>query len=262
VRHQEPYLHHYHPSVALFASQLLTHGKSPLKPDLSMHTLISFLDRFVYRNPKKSHSGPRGASIMQPLAGSDTSGLLISTQSKKASKQPVNTEGFWKMNVDNIDANDVFFHKYFSAMGRGKESAKKAKTDKKQDVDAEGSGDEDEDEIWEALVSSRPELEGSDQSDDVEMDDLDSDLGSESVEDFGSDDANSVAEPDLSADEDGNLSIEDDEAILGSDDEIPISDEKNLSSGNSKKTRRKKLRNLPTFASVEDYAAMLQDDEE
>jgi len=226
-----------------------------------MHTLISFLDRFVYRNPKKHPSGPRGASIMQPLAGGDTSGLLISAQSKKASKQPVNTEGFWNIRGDKIDVDDVFFHKYFSAIGRGKESAKKAKADKKQDADAEDNGEEDEDEIWEALVSSRPELEEPDQSDDIEMDDLDSVLGSEGVEGLGSDDADSVAEQGSSGDEDGELAFDDEEAILGSDDDLPNVDN-NLSSGEKQSTRRKKLKNLPTFASVEDYAAMLGSDEE
>ncbi|KAI4086360.1 MAG: hypothetical protein L6R37_008421 [Teloschistes peruensis] len=62
-----PFLKHYHPSVSLFAARLLTHDAMPPKTDLSSHTLIHFLDRFVYRNPK-STTAARGASIMQPIS--------------------------------------------------------------------------------------------------------------------------------------------------------------------------------------------------
>ncbi|MCJ1382614.1 hypothetical protein MMC17_005727 [Xylographa soralifera] len=274
----DPFLLHYHPSVALFASKLLTHDVMPAKPDLSMHTLIHFLDRFVYRNPKKAASGPRGASIMQPLAGGDTSGLLISAQSKTRTRQPVNTEAFWKMEAGKVDADEVFFHKYFSSMGKGKESAKKKKAEKKRDAGEESEGEENEDEIWEALVSSRPEIEGSDPSDDdIEMEDLDSE--------FESDSENELEELDLAPEEDVGMSdddgeegldFDDDDALLGSDDEVPndlneafesevlFAKERASANTNEGKTgkKRRRLKNLPTFASVEDYAAMLGDDDD
>ncbi|MCJ1388653.1 hypothetical protein MMC18_001502 [Xylographa bjoerkii] len=274
----DPFLVHYHPSVALFASKLLTHDVMPAKPDLSMHTLIHFLDRFVYRNPKKAASGPRGASIMQPLAGGDASGLLVSAQSKTRTRQPVNTEAFWKMEAGKIDADEVFFHKYFSTMGKGKESAKKKKAEKMREDGEESEAEENEDEVWEALVSSRPEIEGSETSDDdIEMDDLDSERGSE--------DSNELHEADLAvkeglgmSDEDGEegLDFDDDEALLGSDAEVPsdleeafmsevkFATEKAATTTDGEKAgkKRRRLRNLPTFASVEDYAAMIADNNE
>ena len=250
----------------------------PAKPDLSMHTLIHFLDRFVYRNPKKAASGPRGASIMQPLAGGDTSGLLVSAQSKTRARQPVNTEAFWKMAAGKVDADEVFFHKYFSTMGKGKESAKKKKAEKKRDAGEESEGEENEDEIWEALVSSRPEIEGSEPSDDdLEMEDLDSELGSDSGNELEQLDVAPEEDVDMSDDEgEERLDFDDDDALLDSDDEVPndldeafeselqFAKEKAATTTDGEKTgkKRRRLKNLPTFASMEDYAAMLGDDDD
>ena len=275
---QDPFLLHYHPSVALFASKLLMHELMPAKPDLSMHSLIHFLDRFVYRNPKKTASGPRGASIMQPLAGGDTSGLLVSVQNKTPARQPVNTEAFWKMESGKIDADEVFFHKYFSTMGKGKESAKKRKAGKKRDSGDESEGEENDDEIWEALVSSRPEIEGSEPSDyDNELYDLDSEIGSGDENEL--EELDSAEEADVGmSDDDGEErpDFDDDEALLGSDDDVPSDLEKAFKSevqfaakqvtatsdGGTAGKKRRRLKNLPTFASVDDYAAMLDEDDE
>jgi len=274
--HQDPFLLHYHPSVALFASKLLTHEVMPAKPDLSMHTLIHFLDRFVYRNPKKAASGPRGASIMQPLAGGDTSSLLVSAQSKNDLKHPVNTEAFWKMDGGKVAADEVFFHRYFNTMGKGKESAKKTKADKKRDADDGSDADENEDEIWEALVNSRPELEGSDQSDDGQMGDLESESGSGVDERLEVGEAAMEDDESLGDDDEDGITFDDEDALLGSDEELPsdldeVMEDKvqpaaamNAAAPDSedRRKRRKRLKNLPTFASADDYAAMLEGEEE
>ena len=49
-----PYLSHYHPSVTVSADHILDHKALPGQPDLTLHTLIHFLDRFVYKNAKLS----------------------------------------------------------------------------------------------------------------------------------------------------------------------------------------------------------------
>ena len=271
-----PFLQHYHPSVALFATRLLTHGEMPPKPDLSLNTLIHFLDRFVYRNPK-AHSAPRGASIMQPMAGGDSSALLVSTYSDKSSiEQPVNSEAFWKQASEKVNADEVFFHKYFSTLGKGKERASKKKTERSADADdSEDEGDEDE--IWEALVESKPELdEKSDsgfgdegmENDMEEMNDDELDLElvktKESAQNNGAEGAEDL--PDLDD--------EDDEALLDSDDEVPSDLEafdKEITSSKSesaaetqnekRRSKRRRLRSLPTFASADEYAKMLEEDE-
>ena len=272
-----PFLQHYHPSVSLFATRLLTHSEMPPKPDLSLNTLIHFLDRFVYRNPKATNA-PRGASLMQPMAGGDSSALLVSAYSNKAStEQPVNSEAFWKQATEKVNADEAFFHKYFSTLGRGKEKASKKKTGPKSDA-ADSEDEDDEDEIWKALVESRPELEeGSDSGfgdEDIEtdMEEMDDDeLDSE----LGKDDEN--ANSDLAEGAEGlpDLDDEDDEALLESDDEVPgdleeafatkVTSSKpasvvELETG-KRGSKRRRLKSLPTFASADDYAKMLEDDD-
>ena len=65
---------HFHPSVHLFASRLLHSEPMAAKPDPTLHTLMHFLDRFVYRNPKSKTGTTHGSSIMQPLAGTSRAG--------------------------------------------------------------------------------------------------------------------------------------------------------------------------------------------
>ena len=273
-----PFLQHYHPSVSLFANRLITHEPMPPKPDLSLNTLIHFLDRFVYRNPKAT-TAPRGASIMQPMVGGDSSALLISAHSNKSnSKQPVNSEAFWKQESGKVNADEVFFHKYFSTLGRGREKAKNKKSDKKKGGE-DSEDEEEEEEIWKALVESRPELDGasdggySDDDGGSGIEDLEEEGDSELDDQEEQDDMNGVEN------DDGGLHIdEDDEALLDTDAEVPSDLEeafqKDLQSSNRKESqslpeqgenrgkKRRRLKNLPTFASAEDYAKMLVGDDD
>ena len=273
---QTPFLLHFHPSVALFASKLISHEDMPPKPDLSLHTLIHFLDRFVYRNAKLTN-GPRGASIMQPMAGGDTSGLLVSARSKVAIQEPVNLEAFWKTDNDKVGADEVFFHKYFSTMGKGKLKAKKKKAERKTEKGSDGE-EENEGEIWKALVDSRPEVEGSEVSDDFGTDELDSVMEDSEESESVLSDQNDAESNDMDgkAEEIGEMiEFEDDEALLGSDDEVPLDLDKTFSkdqlqfgvqgplevtTGSKSGKKRRKLKHLPTFASADDYAAMLEDE--
>ena len=271
-----PFLQHYHPSVALFATRLLTHGEIPPKPDLSLNTLIHFLDRFVYRNPK-AHSAPRGASIMQPMAGGDSSALLVSTYSDKSStQQPVNSEAFWKQAGEKVNADEVFFHRYFSTLGRGKERASKKKTERNADADdSEDEGDEDE--IWEALVESKPELDEKSDSG-FGDEDMENDMGEMSDDELDLElvKRNESAHNNTTegAEDLPDLDDEDDEALLDSDDEVPSDIEafdQEITSSKSesvaepqnekRRSKRRRLRSLPTFASADDYAKMLEEDD-
>ncbi len=78
--------------------------------DITQNTLISFLDKFVYRNPKKTAS-VKGASIMQPAAVGNRHGSSI-TQNKGAATMAdanayVNDEKFWKMKSADVPADQV-----------------------------------------------------------------------------------------------------------------------------------------------------------
>ena len=257
---------HFHPSVSLFASKLLTHESMPAKPSLEMHTLISFLDRFVYRNPKKSDEIARGPSIMQPLSMGDVSRrhlILVD----KTFPLPVNKEAFWKMEGDKIGADKVFFHKYFNTKEKGAESVKKKKIDKKRKADSEDEHEsDDEEEVWKALVDSRPELEGNEEGDeDISLDELDpgtdeSDTGA--ALDQG--DATSIDESNHNGDGKG-LDLEDEDAILDTDDEIFGNFDgksiKETGKSSRRKGRKRMLKSLPTFASVDEYATLIRDEE-
>lgn len=273
-----PFLTHYHPSVSLFANRLLTHAPMPPKPDLSLNTLIHFLDRFVYRNPKTT-STAKGASVMQ---GGDSSALLVSRYSEKdRSTAPVNSEAFWKTESEKIGADEVFFHKYFNALGRGKEKTRKKKEEKRKGEEAsESEGDEEE--IWKALVDSRPEVEGGSDGgvfsdDDIDMEDLEDD-----DEDNG-EAGEGIADQDEREDTGATslvLGDEDDEALLDSEAEVPseledaaffgrelqsnqrkTAEKKDRENGEKRSKKRRRLKNLPTFASADDYAKMLGDED-
>ena len=261
-----PFLAHYHPSVAVSADHLLRHAKLPGKPDLNLHTLIHFLDRFVYRNPKASSSSLRGSSIMQPLAASEASGLLLSGAPSGQQRLPVNTNNFRTQKEGDVAAEDVFFHKYFNSLGKETPKVKS----KARSGESEGNAaDGEESEIWKAMMESAPDLEGADNSDDdLVMEDLESDmepsLGEESEDednesiDDGADHIREGSSDDLDSGLmtlDGEGSEEGRVALRG---KRPAASSK---SANSSKERRKRLKGLPTFASASDYAKMLEDDD-
>lgn len=209
---------------------------------------------------------------MQPLLGGDKGGALISARSKYGMRAPVNAEAFWKLDEGKVDADEVFFHKYFTTLGKGKVAAnKERKIDKTQNMDSDSEGNaEDEDEIWKALVDSRPELEGNVDSDaDFDLEDLDSasELAHESTE-AGKDEQHDINAYDLEFGDDET-------ALLDSDAEVPTdldeaySPEVKTSLGDAtgatqekQSSRRRRLKQLPTFASADDYAAILAEDDE
>ncbi|KAF2722769.1 CBF-domain-containing protein [Polychaeton citri CBS 116435] len=268
-----PFMRHYHPSVQLFAETLLFAKPAPPKPDTTQHSLMHFLDRFVYRNAKAKPATTHGASIMQPLAGSNAADLLVKPgEGAGRAGVPVNSEAFWQKKVEDVAPEEVFFHSYFNQAGAKKKASDKKKREKNDDED--GS---DEDEIWEALVNSRPDIEGpEDDDDDLSMGDLESaysdssDEQSEGGIDLGGDegeDGVNIEEDDMDIPE---LDDEDEDALLGSDDDIPDleveqevdeQDKEGKTARNKKKrSEKKKLKSLPTFASADDYAKMLDDE--
>ncbi|KAL7273675.1 RNA-binding ribosome biosynthesis protein mak21 [Rhizina undulata] len=269
-----PFLSHFHPTVALFASHFLQNKPMPSKPDLGMHTLTHFLDRFVYRNAKSASGTSRGQSIMQPLSGAHSHGLVLSTRGTTKTQAPVNSESFWKRKVEDVAADEVFFHKYFNQTAPKKTKAEKR--DKKKDAGSDEEEEENEEEIWKALVDSKPELEMD--NGEVDFDD-DEDLDLEDDEDDDLSDEEAVdGKIDEDSDEDGGVNFDDDkDDVWNTDEDMPEDLEKAFEKefekatkkkgqqleapedeGESKKKKRK-LKHLPTFASVEDYADMLSD---
>ena len=294
-----PYMRHYHPSVSLFAFSFLPSAqqKSPPKPDPASHTMSHFLDRFAYRNPKPprdpSSGDPKalhGSSIMQPaLASTATADHFIAHRVQQIA-QPVSSEDFWRRRAEEVAPEDVFFHRYFNAVGPSKKEAKDRKRKDQTAGTAMGEDEFDEaigageDEIWKALVSSRPELEsegseeeaddGEEESDEEEFaeamkggseDELDADEGVEL--NLESDDEEDDADLPGGSGKNANGNIgknlgDEVEERGGKEEEDDDSEEENV--GDSVRTRRakrRKLSRLPTFASIEDYTKMIEDAE-
>jgi len=280
-----PFLAHFHPSVSVFADALAYSAPMPPKPDPTHHTLMHFLDRFIYRNAKSKGAPTRGASIMQPLSGSNAADLLIKSRDDGRNKTPLNSEAFWKKNVADVAADEVFFHSYFNQTNKSRPSKKKQQ--KTTEVDESDEEEMEEDAIWQALVKSKPEVDGPDDDDDISLGDLESAYDGSDVDDEG--DAG-VKIADFPDEEEGGVDVEveneeldgddmldlesGDEGMLGDDDDVPYDfaaldgitrnedeqdedDEKDKKGGNKK---RRKLKQLPTFASAEDYAKMLDDE--
>ncbi|KAI9886306.1 MAG: hypothetical protein M1823_001915 [Watsoniomyces obsoletus] len=287
-----PFLNHFHPSVKLFASRLLLNEPKPPKPDLSLHTLIHFLDRFVYRNVK-SNPALRGASVMQPLHGDNEHGVLLLNRDSGKAQAPLNTAEFLAKRVEDISVDEVFFHKYFAQVdgrrGHSNRSTKKKPKSRDDDDDEaeDDDDDDDDDEIWKAIVGSKPEMAGSD-DDGPDLDDSDS-----AVEDMSDDDDDDDDDDDgvpLGGDDDDDVSgisgddaslveyhedSEGDEAVVTADGEGLFAPEQARSMAgtskrgqpssetkDSRRAKRRKLKDLPVFASVEDYAEMLAGEEE
>jgi ribosome biogenesis protein MAK21 len=267
-----PYFEHYHPSVVNLASNLLSpHGHLP-KPDLASHTLIHFLDKFVYRNPKTG-DGAKGSSIMQPVLAEGSAAHIVTAGKVGAHHKPtVNSAEFWNKKVQDIAAEDIFFHTYFSQIGK---SAQATKSKKRKKTDEDEAGSDDEDEIWQALVESNPEIEGADDEADLDGSDdddvaalldqmSDSDDEAEAMEDLPDDDDDEGE--DLSdggvelvgfSDEEDPASEVDEQA---EDEEVPTKSKK--AATKEKKERKKKFKEMPVFATADDYAHMLGDDDD
>ena len=279
-----PFVQHFHPSVSLFAECLLFKNDMPPKPDPTQHTLMHFLDRFVYRTARsKPTATMHGSSVMQPMAGSNAADLLVKPGREGTARYDINTDAFWRKKVEDVAADEVFFHSYFSQAGNKKRKVADKKKAKGAE-DGEGSSDEGEEEIWKAITNSKPEVEGPDEDDDLSMGDLEnayseSEDGSEVGIDLGGGgdegegvvlDGTDSEDEDEDEDEMPELESEDD-AMFDDEDEVPEDIEaggvdtdsgEEMSRSQKKRKERKKLKQLPTFASAEDYAKMLGGDEE
>uniref|UniRef100_A0A1A8KF65 CCAAT/enhancer-binding protein zeta n=1 Tax=Nothobranchius kuhntae TaxID=321403 RepID=A0A1A8KF65_NOTKU len=145
---------HFHPSVALFARTILQAEPIQYSGDpLQDFTLIRFLDRFVFRNPKQQKGKQNSDSaVLRPklrfLPGS----------------VPVNCADFLSKEESQVPVDQVFFHRFF----------KKRQQDKQNQRPERGGDDESvedvDDEEFENLLDS---LEGDSYFTDVEKEDLD-----------------------------------------------------------------------------------------
>ncbi|KNC97841.1 RNA-binding ribosome biosynthesis protein MAK21 [Spizellomyces punctatus DAOM BR117] len=217
---------HFHPTVSLYAKTLLS--GTPIAPPpnatnydpLQNHALSRFLDRFIFKNPKKVSTAYKGTSLMQPrVAGLSLSGReeegherILSAARKRGvvleneeignklplDDTPVNIVAQkWLENPESVPVDEVFYYQYFKEKARDTNKIKKKKQ-AVEELDAADDEDEeemDEDLVWEAMQKSAgfdPAGEDEDGDEDL-LGDEDDEL---SLEDIDSDEDNVEGEND------------------------------------------------------------------
>ena len=129
--------HHYHPTVAHFANQLLDGSRVFCSGDpLIDFSNKAFLDRFAYKHPKQKdldNARDRGSEAMQSHK-----------KAKSLTQPPVNSEAFLNQKEEDVAIEDQFFYKFF------KERAKRTGDKKKS---KKGEGEEEEEEEIDAFAN-------------------------------------------------------------------------------------------------------------
>ncbi|XP_077366500.1 CCAAT/enhancer-binding protein zeta isoform X2 [Festucalex cinctus] len=248
---------HFHPSVSLFAKTLLQDDFIQYSGDpLQDFTLMRFLDRFVFRNPK------------QTKGKQNTDAVLQRKQRSHGSSLAVNSEEFLCKEESQIPVDQIFFYRFF----KKRQQENKLRRPKTDD-DAESVEDVDDDEFEKILdsceadsyfthfpdkdldfagnVSGGKKKKGgkkdADDSEDSDLDDLDDEevsLGSMDEEDFGEDqdeEGGTFMDPDGDDDDDDDeLEDDDEDQDLDFDDK----DEVPVMTPRSKKVKRKSTEEL------------------
>ncbi|MBW0485708.1 hypothetical protein O181_025423 [Austropuccinia psidii MF-1] len=309
-----PLLSHFHPAVSLNASQLISGDPISSSVDLNLHTLSHFLDKFVYRQPKKNVA-PKGSAIMQPQFHGRLGNVVKHPHRKsgaEAERAPINDKAFLQRSEKEIPVDEVFFYKFFTAKASLQErqySKKKKVQTEAQDFGGRGGSDDgsdeaeadeeqaldgyddasdaeiNEDEVWAAMRGSMSKELKEALPDDESWSDMDPAAFDESeddgmVQELLNDEDLSFNDSEVDANDAGNSlgDLQDEEiSVSGLEDEESErnfkSDEEDGKAGGRKrrldrsaqkelkKKKRKMLRNLPAFASAEDYATLLSGDE-
>ncbi|XP_012330848.2 CCAAT/enhancer-binding protein zeta [Aotus nancymaae] len=121
---------HFHPSVALFAKTILQGNYIQYSGDpLQDFTLMRFLDRFVYRNPKP-HKGKENTDsvVMQPKRKHFI---------KDIRHLAVNSKEFLAKEESQIPVDEVFFHRYYKKVAVKEKQKRNEDEESIEDVDDE-----------------------------------------------------------------------------------------------------------------------------
>merc|ERR1712106_234354 len=96
---------HFHPSAALFAKNLLDNEPIKYSGDpLSDFTLTRFLDRFVFRNPKKNPEKNKPTTVLGKRNIYKPSGIKAVAPDSK---------DFLNRDAENVPTDEMFMYKYF-----------------------------------------------------------------------------------------------------------------------------------------------------
>ncbi|XP_068087919.1 CCAAT/enhancer-binding protein zeta [Hyperolius riggenbachi] len=238
---------HFHPTVALFAKTILEGDSVQYTGDpLQDFTLMRFLDRFVYRNPKqKLQEGNRG--------------YLMHQKKKKVymngDREPVNSAAFLGKEENEVPVDEVFFHRYFKKLSTTKQRFK-------QSEDQESIEDVDDDEFEEIIDSFEGDSFYSGKTDDIDFaGNLNPAEKSAKKKKSGEEDSESDWEDEAEDDDDVSLGsmceedFENDESAgVFMDTSETVDEEPEL-----KKRKKRPLKQDDVFATAEEFGDMLDD---
>lgn len=296
------FANHYHPTVQMYVQAFLQNKQGEVvKPDLGLYTLAHFLDRFVYRNAKQKPT-VRGSSIMQPLYGGSQvdQGILVKASDYASNQVPANTENWLNRKVQDIKPDEMFFYQYFTTK-QGALKKRDATPRAAIDGDMEEM-DEDEvwnalvksrPDVEDDSSDDDMGFDDDDFGSMSESQDDDDELPGALDSDIESDNHNGSLEPETSptdaeqnSDDDVFYSFLDDEIKQESaDDSNGAAEQKEQSqhfpedspeetqklgkrqrrshqADNSKKSKKRRVKDLPLYASVDDYQQLLDSDQE
>ncbi|XP_077594682.1 CCAAT/enhancer-binding protein zeta isoform X2 [Stigmatopora nigra] len=254
---------HFHPTVSLYAKTLLQGDSIKYSGDpLQDFTLMRFLDRFVFRNPKKSQGKQNtDATVMKPQR--KPPGVFLA----------VNSPEFLAKEESQIAADQIFFYRFFKKQqeqaGLTQPQADNKHTERVDDDVDDDVDEEVDDEEFETILDSyegdyadfldvdldfagnvtskKGRKKGADDSDDEsdpdDLDDEEMSLGSMDAEEFGEDDV------DDDVDEEGGTFVDELEEADEDQDDLD-SDEDHVPEAKppSKKAKRKS-KEEPTLGS-------------
>ncbi|XP_056422944.1 CCAAT/enhancer-binding protein zeta [Hyla sarda] len=237
---------HFHPSVALFAKTILEGNSVQYTGDpLQDFTLMRFLDRFVYRNPKqKIKENNRGYLMHQKKR------LYMNRE-----KEPVNSTTFLEKDESEIPVEEIFFHRYFKKLSTENQKPKRNEDEESlEDVD-----DDEFDKILDTLEADsfytgmnndldfagnvKPKDKSAKNKSEVE--DSDSDWDEDAVDDDEEISLGSMCEEDFDGDETGGVFMDTSETF---DPEKEV-----------KRGKKRRLKADDMLAAAEEFGDMLDD---
>jgi ribosome biogenesis protein MAK21 len=255
--------HHFHPTVALYATNILDgniikYSGDPLKD----FTLIRFLDRFVFKNPKKNED-----KFVQ--GAHPTFGKRKMYQPKGLKLLPINSPSYLNEKFNNIPIDEQFMYTYLQR----KYKEKNMKTED-EDSDLESVQSDEFEEILDKMAGIPKENEDLDylneigdtlkvkekdkkRRNQVNDDDNESDFEDPSGENMSIEDEDF----DDNLDEEDDLEMNDDDKMLLED--LDDDDEEEIVFDEEDKRKLKKMKSddvTSIFAAAEEFASLLDDE--
>ncbi|KAK7068392.1 hypothetical protein SK128_007920 [Halocaridina rubra] len=267
---------HFHPSVVVFAKKIIDGGTIDYEGDpLQDFSLIRFLDRFVYKNPKKGIKEEQSSSAI--ILGSRAHYCP-----EGARGVAVNTPEFLKLDREHVPEDQRFFHSYFTQVKGQKEKLKGIKEEVDDDefdeylrrVGGWGQTTEEDDLDFAAGASVAKPKKGED-DEEMESENEDEEIDDDDEGPFGDIHDADGKDNELEENEFGSNAVDDEDDMEFDEENVAFSDEDDFESQSSKKKgkmslmkqpRKKKKNDLESldsmFASADEFAHLLEENDE